>query len=364
MRRRLPPSYVAVFYSHTVSRVNFDVQTLRWYIAVAEELHFARAAKSMNIARTKLSATVIDMEAQLGYSLFVPGASPTQLTDRGIDFLASAREAVAEDEQRVRADAEARASQVSALTVGFTEGVTPTKWTRIWNERFPDVALELVPTTRDTQLPLLRDGSVEVAFVRLPIDRDGLDVVGLYEEVPVVVVPKEHPVAAFDRIAVTDLADEHLLQSPESVPEWAAIATEIADGSAAPVPPVGSNEELIEYVAAGLGIAIVPQSIARLHARKDLVYRPVDGVAGSPIAIAWPSAHNSENVEEFFGIVRGRSVRSSRGNAAASGNTAPTAKATSRKRTNKPTTKNNTAAKSTPAKGQSRNVTRGKRPKR
>lgn len=289
------------------------MQTLRWYIAVAEELHFARAAKALNIARTKLSAAVIELEAELGFSLFVPGASPTQLTDRGSEFLVTARTLVAADDERVREQAALRAARVSTLTVGYTEGVTPTKWTRIWADRFPDIALELVPSTVDTQLDILLAGTVDAGFVRLPVARDGLSVVALYEEVPVVVVPKDHPVAAFDRIAVSDLADEHLLQDPEDIPEWAAVATEIADGTRVPIPPVSSNAELIEYVAVGLGIAVVPQSIARLHARKDLVYRPVDGVAGSKIALAWPTDKNTENVEEFFGIVRGRSVRSSRG---------------------------------------------------
>ncbi|MFC8181112.1 LysR family transcriptional regulator [Rhodococcus sp. NPDC057297] len=296
--------------------MNFDVQMLRWYIAVAEELHFARAAKKLNIARTKLSAAVIDMEAELGCPLFSPGVSPTQLSAEGREFLVTARARVAEDEVRLRAEAARTAAEAATLTVGFTEGVTPTKWSRIWAERFEDIALELVPTTVDTQLDLLRSGAVDAGFVRLPVDRDGLSVVALYEEVPVVVVPKDHAVAAFDRIAVTDLADEHLLQSPEDMPEWAAVATEIADGTALPVPDISSNSELVEYVAAGLGLAIVPQSIARLHSRKDLVYRPVDGVAGSTVALAWPSEKNTENVEEFFGIVRGRSTRSSRGKTA------------------------------------------------
>jgi len=340
--------------------VNFDVQTLRWYVAVAEELHFARAAKSLNIARTKLSGAIIDMEAQLGYSLFVPGASPTQLTERGAELLSSARILVAEDDERARVQAAEALTQTHTLTVGFTEGVTPTKWARIWNERFPDVALDLVPTTVETQLKLIHDGSVDIGFVRLPIERDGLDVVGLYEEVPVVVVPKEHPVAAFDRIDVVDLADEHLLQAPEIVPEWASIATEIADGSAAPLPLTGSNEELIEYVAAGLGIAIVPQSIARLHARKDLLYRPVDGVAGSPIAIAWPTGRTSAHVEEFFGIVRGRSVRSSRGTSPTASSTPPTKKPKS----GAPAKKTTGTKKTTGGGKQARTTTRGKRPNR
>ena len=293
--------------------MNFEVQTLRWYIAVAEELHFARAAKSLNIARTTLSTAVIDLETELGYPLFVRGASPTQLTEDGVQFLSTARVLVDEDERRVAEEAALRASQLRTLTVGYTEGVTPTKWVRIWAERFPEIAIDLVPSTPDTQLSQLREGAVDVAFVRLPVDRDGLSVIGLYEEVPVVVVPKDHPVAAFDRISVSDLSDEHLLHDLDEVPEWTAVASEVADGTRLALPPIESTSELVEYVAAGLGIAIVPQSIARLHARKDLVYRPVDGVAGSPIAIAWPTQETTDNVEEFVGIVRGRSVRSSRG---------------------------------------------------
>lgn len=330
------------------------MQTLRWYIAVAEELHFARAAKALNIARTKLSAAVIDLEAALGFSLFVPGASPTQLTDRGGEFLVTARTLVAAEDERIREQAALEAAQVSTLSVGYTEGVTPTKWTRIWADRFPDITLELVPSTVDTQLDILLAGTVDAGFVRLPVDRDGLSVVTLYEEVPVVVVLKDHPVAAFDRIAVSDLADEHLLQAPDAVPEWAAVATEIADGTRVPIPPVASNAELIEYVAAGLGIAVVPQSIARLHARKDLVYRPVDGVAGSTIALAWPKDKNTENVEEFFGIVRGRSVRSSRG--AASDPARPTKKTPS---AGKPTAKGKTQQAKAPRKAPAR-----KRPRR
>lgn len=342
--------------------MNFDVQTLRWYIAVAEELHFARAAKSLNIARTKLSAAVIDLEDRLGHSLFVPGASPTRLTQEGSVFLVTARELVDEDDRLRAEEAALLASKQATLTVGYTEGVTPTKWTRIWAERFPDVALELVPSTIDSQSTILDDGIVDVAFVRMPVDPNGLSVIGLYEEVPVVVVPKDHAVAAFERISIADLADEHLLNDADTVPEWFEIATEVADGTRLPVPPIATNDELIEYVAAGLGLAIVPQSIARLHARKDLVYRPVDGVAGSPVAIAWPTGATTENVEEFVGIVRGRSVRSSRGSGTEKAATAkkPTVK--------KPAVKKPAATKARQgapaAKSRRAAPARGKRPKR
>lgn len=335
--------------------MNFEVQNLRWYIAVAEELHFARAAKSLNIARTRLSRAVIDLEAELGYPLFVPGASPTTLSDGGAEFLVEARRIVAEDDENRRREAEE--VRTPTFTIGYTEGVTLTKWTRIWADRFPDVELRLNSTTTATQMPPLHDGSVDVGFVRLPVDRDGLSVIPLYEEVPVVVVPKDHPIAAYDRVPVSDLADEHLLQDPADVPEWACVATEIADGTRTSPPEVDSNATLVEYVAAGLGIAVLPQSIARLHARKDLVYRPVDGVAGSGIAIAWPTAETTEHVEEFVGIVRGRSVRSSRGPSTAA---APPKKKAA-ERAKKPAVKKSVAKKNAAS---GKNAAPGRRPKR
>lgn len=301
--------------SHRLADVNtpanIDVQTLRWYAAVAQQLHFARAASSLGISRVRLSKAVVELEAQLGTDLFVPGASPTELTEAGRVLLERAVVEIAEDDRRVELAAEAAAAP-KTLTIGYAEGVTLGKWTRIWSERFPDVPLSVVSTTADTQVAALRAGDVDVSFVRPPIDRTGLAAIGLYQEVPVVVVPKDHAVAAFDAVTATDLADEHLLADPETVPEWAAVATELISGERPELPPMSSTVEQFEYIAAGLGVAIVPQSVARLHARKDLVYRPVTDVEHTQIALAWVEAEETELIEDFIGVVRGRSDRSSR----------------------------------------------------
>ncbi len=102
--------------------------------------------------------------------------------------------------------------------VAFVGGVTPDKWARTWRRRLPGSPLALVPVDRADQLTALRAGEVTMAFVRLPVDRQGLHLIPLYREVPVVVVSRDHPVAAYDEIGVLDLADEHLLQSPDEVP--------------------------------------------------------------------------------------------------------------------------------------------------
>ncbi|MEO7131223.1 MAG: LysR substrate-binding domain-containing protein [Dermatophilaceae bacterium] len=215
-----------------------------------------------------------------------------------------------------------------AFRIQFTEGVMPGKWLRIWAERMPDSPLEAEPVSEVTQLDGVRDGSVSMGFVRLPVDQDGLHVIPLYREDPVVVVSTEHVIAAFDEVDVADLRDEPLLQHPDLVPAWAARADPVLRSRAASLPPL-SAREAIEVAAAGSGIVVVPLSVARLHDRKDVVHRPVRGVEQSQIGLAWRADDDDPRIEVLIGIVRGRTARSSRGDApdpaprGGSGNPAP-----------------------------------------
>lgn len=208
------------------------------------------------------------------------------------------------------------------LRVAFVPGVSPDTWARRWRERVPRVALELVAldeaaalahdrSTTAEALALLDAADVDMALVRLPLERPDLHVVRLYEEVPVVVVPREHPVAAYDDIDVAELADEHLLQPPEQVPEWAAVATEVTTGTRFPVPPM-TTADTVATIGAGTGIAILPMSLARLHARKDVVARPVHGVAPGEVGLVWPRQSSDARTDYFLGIARGRTANSSR----------------------------------------------------
>jgi DNA-binding transcriptional LysR family regulator len=195
--------------------------------------------------------------------------------------------------------------------VAFVPGVTPDKWARIWAERMPRDPLDLSPVDEAEQTAVLHDGRADMCFVRLPVDQDGLHVIPLYSEVPVVVVPKEHFVEAADEVSVSDLADEHLLQDPDLVPEWRDVATEIREGTRVEVPRI-TIRQAVETVAAGVGIVIVPMSVARLHHRKDVVYRPVGDVPESRIGLAWRRDLDDDRVDAFVGVVRGRTANSSR----------------------------------------------------
>jgi len=188
----------------------------------------------------------------------------------------------------------------SPFTVVFVLGTTPGKWARVWRERLPETPIELVPSEQDAGIAMLRSGAADVALVRLPIDRDvdgerPLAAIPLYTERAVVVVPKGHSAEASDSLILADLAGENELEG-----DW---------------------REAVEMVAANVGVGVMPQAVARALTRKDVVVRMLDDGPQWQIAVAWRDGSVDPHVEEFIGIVRGRTARSSRGTAAGSEST-------------------------------------------
>ncbi|MEV0373712.1 LysR substrate-binding domain-containing protein [Streptomyces sp. NPDC050636] len=194
-----------------------------------------------------------------------------------------------------------------SFRLAYVPGVTPAKWVRIWNERLPDVPLTLVPVSAAEASDVLRGRGADAGFLRLPVDRTDLSAIPLYSETTVVVVPKDHVVAAVDEVSAEDLADELMLHPLDDVLDW-----EQRPGRPAIERPA-TTADAIELVAAGVGLLVVPQSLARLHHRKDLTYRPVTDAPESRVALSWPEDRTTDQVEDFIGIVRGRTVNSSRG---------------------------------------------------
>lgn len=173
------------------------------------------------------------------------------------------------------------------FVVAFVVGVTPGKWARIWGERMPEHPLSLVQGSSEEALSAIADGSADVALVRLPVADSGLSAIPLYEELGFVVVPKDHAIESLDSLTLADLADENVLDG-----DWA---------------------DAVELVAANVGVAVMPQSVARALSRRDVVARPVTDAPSTTIALVWRADNDSAEVEEFVGIVRGRGANSSRG---------------------------------------------------
>ena len=189
------------------------------------------------------------------------------------------------------------------LRIGFVTGATPDKWARSWRTQRRE-ALELVPVTEADQVLGVRDGSLDMAIVRLPVDTDDLHCVRLYDEVQVVAASREHMIAATDvEVSTSDLVDEQLVRPHSS--GWQPEAEQLD------WPPM-SEQDAIETVAAGTGIAIMPMSIARLHQRKDVVTRVVSDLEHTTIALIWLLDRDDEVTQTFVGVTKGRTARSSR----------------------------------------------------
>ncbi|MFD7439438.1 LysR family substrate-binding domain-containing protein [Streptomyces sp. NPDC059861] len=195
----------------------------------------------------------------------------------------------------------------STFRLAYVPGATPGKWVRIWNERLPAVSLSLLAVTAAEASDVLRDGGADAGIVRLPVDRTVFSAIPLYTETTVVMVPKDHLITAADEVTVEDLADEVVLHPLDDVLGW-----ERPPGEPAFERPA-TTADAVELVAAGIGVLAVPQSLARLHHRKDLTYRPLVDAPQSGVALSWPEDAHTDLVEDFIGIVRGRTVNSTRG---------------------------------------------------
>lgn len=178
------------------------------------------------------------------------------------------------------------------LVVAFAPGVTPGKWERTWRERRMGI-LDLRPLPQADAIAALRAGTVHMAFLRDVEADDEWHAIPLYRERPVVVASRDSLLAALDSVRPADLAGESVL--PVDL-----------DG--------GDGGDAVELAAANAGVVVAPQSIARLHSRKDLVARPLEDAPDTGVSLVWPrndeGAHGS--VDAFIGIVRGRTPNSSR----------------------------------------------------
>lgn len=204
-----------------------------------------------------------------------------------------------------------------SFRLGYVPGVTPDKWVRTWKERYPRVPLNLVPVPDAEAAGLVRDRGADAVLLRLPIDRTGLHAIPLYTETTVVVVPKDHLVTAADAVSTEDLADDVVLHPLDDTLDW-----EHPPGQPAIERPA-TTADAIKLVAAGVGLLVVPQSLARLHHRRDLTYRPVSDAPESRVALSWLEDETTDLMERFIGIVRGRTVNSTRGHQAEPAPTKP-----------------------------------------
>jgi len=279
--------------------MDVDLRKLRYFVAVAEELHFGRAAARLHIAQPVLSRQIRVLEDELHAQLFLRDRRATELTAAGRQLLEDARPLLASAEALRRRVAR----RTSTFTIGFMPGITVTDAVRELTARHPGTEVELVRTTWDDQVEVLHDGRADVSVVRLPVDRRGLSLRPMFGEARVVVLRADHRLAGKESVAVADLAAEHLLNDPAAVPEWRDVAVEIREGASPGYRAFGSVEEKLEHVAAGGGIAIVPLSTSEYYTRPDVTCVPVSDLPPNEVCLAWLAARRSPLILAFADIV-------------------------------------------------------------
>ncbi|MFB4284781.1 LysR substrate-binding domain-containing protein [Nonomuraea sp. MTCD27] len=289
--------------------MDLDLRKLRYFVAVAERLHFGQAALALHVTQPALSRQIRQLERDLGVVLFSRTSRDVSLTAAGEQFLHDARALLAAGQA-----AQDRVRRIDAgehtLTVGFMLGTDVTAALSGFSAGHPDVPIELVRIRWWNQARPLLDGTVDVGFVRLPVDADGLDVLPLYPERLSLVLPARHPLSGEAGIRVADLAGEPILQYADAAPDWAAVwsAAPAPDGTQ-PVrgPAFRDIEELLGYVRAGRGVALLPEPVAALFPRPDIAYVPAIDVPPGRVALAWDGTRQSRLVTDF--VTAARSAR-------------------------------------------------------
>jgi DNA-binding transcriptional LysR family regulator len=293
-----------------------ELHHLRYFVAVAEELHFGRAARRLRMAQPPLSQQIRRLEEEVGARLLDRSRRHVALTAAGAAFLVHARRAVAEAEVAAEDARRAARGEIGRLAVGFVgsamAGPLPAIL-RAFRAASPDVELSLTQLTTSRQLEALRAGSCDVGCLHPPVG-EGLMVQPLLVEPLVAAVPAEHPLAAAGEVDLADLAQEPFIVPPRE--EGAAFHDEVVAACARagfhPRTAQGATEmaTIIGLVAAGAGVALVPAVFGQMH-REGVVCRPLRWGAERPVvrlALAWRADRESPLLRRFLAVARGAGV--------------------------------------------------------
>ncbi|MEU0967074.1 LysR substrate-binding domain-containing protein [Streptomyces sp. NPDC005917] len=272
--------------------MDLDLRKVRYFVAVAELLHFGRAAELLHIAQPVLSRQIRALEKDLGAELFVRDSHGVTLTVAGRQLLDDARQLLATaDGTRRRVLQAARGRR--RLVVGFRAGVVVTPALRAFAATHPDVEANARRVEWDDQERLILDGTVDIGYVRRPVREDGLALRPLYSEPRVAMLPGEHRLAGKPEISLTDLDGERWLRYNDPRP-----------GDL----PLHTIEEKFECVAAGTGITLVPHSVAEQYSRPDIVYVPVADAEPDRVLLAWAAGRYSPLIAAFAEAAAGVAV--------------------------------------------------------
>ena len=288
-----------------------ELRHLRYFVTVAEELHFGRAAERLSIVQPSLSQQIQQLENELGFPLFYRTKRSVELTDAGKVFLVEAKHVLAQVQEAKRAAQRAYRGEVGRLVIGYISSSTYDllpMMLRVYRERFPDVEVGLRELTTQEQVRALEEEYIDVGLMRLPINAPMINVEVVRREPIVCVLPEGHPLASRERIAVSLLADEpFVLQSSQRGGGYYVQLMKLCLSSGFTpnvVQEVTEMHTIVSLVAAGMGISLVPLSAHNIRSQ-GVVYRALEGPpALTEMAVAWLRNSRSALVQNFLAVAR------------------------------------------------------------
>jgi DNA-binding transcriptional LysR family regulator len=281
--------------------VDLDLRKLRYFVAVADHESFRGAADSVLVAQPALSRQIRSLEHELGVRLFVRTSRGVALTRPGRELLDEARALLQASSTLVRR-AQQSGGCTERLTIGFRLGVGIAALTKEFQSHQPLIAVHVMLTCDQDQTQVVRDGRVDIGFVRSPFVASDLAVLPLYSEPTVLAVPLDHPLASTPGVAVgpRDLSTLQLLQAPSTPPRALEPQGRRVAGTG------GGTElvELLEEVAGGHGTLLVPASVALCYQRPGVAYLATRTAASSDVSLVYRAADDRPSVREFARTAR------------------------------------------------------------
>jgi DNA-binding transcriptional LysR family regulator len=287
-----------------------ELRHLRYFVAVAEELHFGRAAARLGIAQPPLSQQIQRLERAVGTRLLDRNSRRVQLTDAGQALLLEARRVLEAAGTAVEAARRAGRGEMGELRVAFAATVMFLELPRIireFRQRYPRVHLDLREMPTGPQLTAVRQGDIDIGFVREPRPDPDLEIVTVMREPLRIAVNKRHPLAARPTLAVRDLAGEPFVLFPaELAPGLHDQVVSLCHAAGFAPNIIEESRELytsVSLVEAGVGVSILPASVEKLGWR-GVRYRPIPSAAAETrIAAAWRRDRARPVVAAFMGVV-------------------------------------------------------------
>jgi DNA-binding transcriptional LysR family regulator len=296
-----------------------ELRHLRYFVAVAEALSFTKAAGKLHTAQPSLTRQIKDLEEELGVQLLNRTKQQVTLTDEGRSFFADAKRLLALAAETIESVRRLQSGEVRALNVGYVSNLfydLLPKTLASFHQSFPAVSVNLFDLSCGDQFRALEDGKLDLGFVGLhePIGRRGLEFRTIASYKTVVALPKDDPLAGKTTIELKALTPMFFIgMSEASYPGYREWLTKTCD-RAGFIPRVLQDVELertmIHAVAAGLGVALVPEQLKKLE-HENVAFRPLNPTVGTEGCVAWKNEHPSAALKAYVQIVEqvGRSIR-------------------------------------------------------